>query len=84
MAKGKQDPDATIGRYRFFNEILAWHAKGEEAGVFPALEKVAPLVAEAYVTDHHGLDMAFEELKEAYTGGMRSGLPGLRLHSGFT
>jgi hypothetical protein len=69
MAKGKPGHDATIERYRFFNEILVWHAKGEEAGVFPALEKVAPLVAEAYVTDHHGLDMAFEELKEAYSEG---------------
>jgi hypothetical protein len=65
MAKGKEGLEPTLERFRFFNEILVWHAKGEEAGVFPALEKVAPLVAEAYVTDHHGLDMAFEELKEA-------------------
>lgn len=69
MAKGKQDLNPAIERFRFFNEILVWHAKGEEAGVFPALEKVAPLVAEAYITDHHGLDTAFEELKDAYTMG---------------
>ena len=37
-----------LKRYTFFNEILVWHASGEEDNVFPALEKVAPLVAEAY------------------------------------
>ena len=65
-AKGKQGLDATIGRYRFFNEVLVWHAMGEEAAIFPALETVAPLVAEAYIRDHRGLDMAFEELDTSY------------------
>ena len=65
-AKGKEGLDATIGRYRFFNEVLVWHALGEEAAVFPALEKVAPLVAEAYEMDHRGLDAAFKELDRSY------------------
>ena len=65
-AKGKEGLDATIGRFRFFNEVLVWHARGEEAAVFPAVEKVAPLVAEAYVIDHRGLDSAFEELSQSY------------------
>ena len=65
-AKGKQGLDATIGRYRFFNEVLVWHAMGEEAAIFPALETVAPLVAEAYIRDHRGLDMAYEELDTSY------------------
>jgi hypothetical protein len=65
-AKGKQGLAATIERYRFFNEILVWHARGEELAVFPALENVAPLVAEAYVKDHRGLDMAYEELNTSY------------------
>jgi hypothetical protein len=66
-AKGKEGLDATIGRFRFFNEVLVWHAGGEEAAVFSALETVAPLVAEAYIIDHHGLDMAFEELSASYS-----------------
>ena len=33
----------------------------------PALEKVAPLVAEAYVKDHRGLDAAFDELNTSYS-----------------
>jgi hypothetical protein len=65
-AKGKQGLTPTIERFRFFNEILVWHARGEEAAVFPALEAVAPLVAEAYIIDHHGLDAAYEELKTSY------------------
>ncbi len=55
-----------IRRYRFFNEILVWHARGEEAGVFPLLETVAPLVAEAHVNDHRGLDAAYDALDTAY------------------
>ena len=66
-AKGKEGLDAAIGRFRFFNEMLVWHASGEEAAVFPALETVAPLVAEPYIIDHHGLDTAFEELSASYS-----------------
>jgi hemerythrin-like domain-containing protein len=66
-ARGKEGPDATIGRFRFFNEVLVWHASGEEAAVFPAIETVAPLVAEAYEKDHRGLDRAFEELNTSYS-----------------
>ena len=66
-ARGKDGLDSIIGRYRFMNEILVWHAHGEEIAVFPALEKVAPLVAEAYEKDHRGLDAAFTALDTAYT-----------------
>ena len=52
-------------RCAFFNEILVWHADGEEEAVFPALETVAPLVAEAYERDHRGLDSLFESLHKA-------------------
>ena len=57
--------DLVLKRYNFFNEILVWHAIGEEDSVFPALEKVAPLVAEPYERDHRGLDSLFEWLKKA-------------------
>lgn len=65
-AQGKEGLAETIERFRFFNEVLVWHAHGEELAVFPALDKVAPLVAEAYLIDHHGLDQAFEELSSSY------------------
>lgn len=52
-------------RFHFFNEVTVWHHKGEELGIFPTLEKVAPSVAEAYLLDHHGLDAAFISLNTA-------------------
>ncbi|MGZ4880142.1 MAG: hemerythrin domain-containing protein [Halobacteriota archaeon] len=66
-ARGKEGLATTIERFRFFNEFLVWHAHGEELAIFPALEKVAPLVAEAYVKDHRGLDAASDELDRSYT-----------------
>jgi hypothetical protein len=64
-ARGKPGLAATIERFRFFNEVLVWHAYGEELAIFPALEGVAPLVAEAYEKDHRGLDAAFDTLNYA-------------------
>jgi hypothetical protein len=65
-AQGRDGLNATIERFRFFNEVLVWHAHGEELAIFPALETVAPLVAEAYMKDHRGLDEAFDELNSSY------------------
>jgi hypothetical protein len=64
-ARGTPGFEAALERYRFFNEVLVWHAHGEELAIFPALEGVAPLVAEAYIADHRGLDAAFEALDQA-------------------
>jgi hemerythrin-like domain-containing protein len=64
-AQGKPGLEATVERFHFFNEVLEWHAHGEELAIFPALENVAPLVAEAYEKDHRGLDAAFIELRNA-------------------
>ena len=59
--------DMVIHGYPFFNEVLVWHASGEEEQVFPAVEKVAPLVAEAYERDHRGLDNLYIALNKAVT-----------------
>jgi hypothetical protein len=64
-ARGKEGLASTIERFRFFNEVLVWHATGEELAIFPALEAVAPAVAEAYERDHRGLDAAFDLLNAA-------------------
>jgi hypothetical protein len=64
-ARGKPGLEPAIERFRFFNEVLVWHAHGEELAIFPALEAVVPSVAEAYLRDHHGLDAAFETLSAA-------------------
>jgi hypothetical protein len=64
-ARGNKGLIPTIERFRFFNEVLDWHAHGEELAVFPAVEIVAPMVAEAYERDHRGLDTAFNALNTA-------------------
>ena len=64
-AQGKPGLEATVERFRFMNEVLEWHAHGEEISVFTAMEDLAPCVAEAYEKDHRGLDAAFDELSRA-------------------
>jgi Hemerythrin HHE cation binding domain len=64
-ARGTPGLETTVERFRFFNEVLVWHAHGEELAIFPALEAVAPSVAEAYEHDHRGLDLAFDMLSNA-------------------
>ena len=66
-ARGKPGLEATVERFRFFNEVLEWHAHGEEIAIFPALEAVAPSVAEAYERDHRALDATFAALNNAVT-----------------
>jgi len=36
-ARGTPDLDAAVERFRFFNEVLEWHAHGEDAVIFPLL-----------------------------------------------
>ena len=68
-ARGKPGLAPAVERFRFFNEVLVWHAHGEEIAIFPAVEAVTPLVAEAYERDHKGLDMAFDALNSAVAAG---------------
>src|SRR3990170_2293578 len=67
-ARGTPGLALTVARVRFFNEVLVWHAHGEELAIFPALEAVAPSVAEAYERDHRGLDAAFDAWSAAVSG----------------
>ncbi len=64
-ARGGPGLDATIERFRFFNEVLEWHAQGEDAVISPLLESVAPDVYETYEQDHRALDTAFGSLNQA-------------------
>jgi len=66
LARGNSSASIVLERLPFFSEVLDWHAKREEAGVFPALEKVAPDVAWAYERDHRGLDEAYDNLNRSY------------------
>jgi hypothetical protein len=68
-AKGKEGLTASLERFKFLNEMLVWHAHGEELSVFPMLDNVTPLVAEAYLKDHRGLDWAYDKLSKSYSEG---------------
>ena len=64
-ARGKPGLEATVERFRFLNEVLEWHAHGEDVVISPLLESVAPSVYETYERDHRALDLAFDDLKKA-------------------
>jgi hypothetical protein len=64
-ARGKPGLEATVERFRFLNEVLEWHAHGEDMVILPLLESVAPSVYESYERDHRALDVAFDALNKA-------------------
>jgi iron-sulfur cluster repair protein YtfE (RIC family) len=63
IARSGGDLAAVLSRLHVMNEILDYHARGEEAAVFPAVDKVAPLVAKAYLMDHRELDIMVNALE---------------------
>jgi Hemerythrin HHE cation binding domain len=68
-AHGNHDLDAVIDRHQFFGEMLAWHAHGEDTGIFPALARAAPHIVAAYELDHRGLDVVTDGLAAAVASG---------------
>jgi hypothetical protein len=64
-ARGQAGLEATVERFRFLNEVLEWHAQGEDEVISPLLESVAPSVYETYERDHRALDSAFAALNRA-------------------
>ena len=64
-ARGTPGLDTTVERFRFLGEVLEWHARGEDAAIFPLLESVAPSVYDTYEHDHRALDAAFAALDRA-------------------
>jgi iron-sulfur cluster repair protein YtfE (RIC family) len=56
IARSGGDLSAVLDRLHIMDEVLDYHARGEEAAVFPAVDNVAPLVAKAYIMDHRELD----------------------------
>ena len=66
-ARSGESMTGVLDRLHVTGEILDYHAKGEEAAVFPAVDKVAPLVAKAYFLDHRELDIMVAELEAMRT-----------------
>ncbi|HTY74554.1 MAG TPA: hemerythrin domain-containing protein [Candidatus Nanoarchaeia archaeon] len=50
------DLTSVLDRFHIMGEVLDYHARGEEAAVFPAVGNLAPLVPPTYFLDHRELD----------------------------
>ena len=64
VARKGGDLSPLIGRLRWFTQVLDLHAQGEEEAVFPAVDRVAPLVAPLFVTDHREMDVMCDGLEQ--------------------
>lgn len=64
VARHGGDLSPLVDRLQWFSQILDMHAKGEEDAVFPAVDKVAPLVAPLFVTDHREMDIMCTGLEQ--------------------
>jgi iron-sulfur cluster repair protein YtfE (RIC family) len=63
LARNGGDFTSVFDRLSVISEILDYHAQGEEAAVFPAVDNLAPLVAQAYFLDHRELDTMVDGLE---------------------
>lgn len=66
-ARSGESITRVLDRLHVTGEILDYHGKGEEEAVFPAVDKVAPLVAKAYFLDHRELDIMVAGLEAMRT-----------------
>jgi len=64
IASFSGDIGLVFDRLHILGEILDYHAKGEEAAVFPAVDKLRPFASPGYLFDHHELDSMVEALEE--------------------
>ncbi len=57
IAQSGGDSTSLFDRIQTFSMALDYHARGEEAAVFPAVDKMAPFVVTTYLKDHRELDV---------------------------
>ncbi len=66
LVRSDGDLEPGFQRLSIIGEVLDYHARGEEAGVFPAVDRLTPLVAQAYVIDHRELDIMVNALESIH------------------
>ena len=64
LASDGGDLSPIFDRLSIVAEILDYHAQGEEAAVFPAVDRLTPFVARAYFLDHREIDNMLDGLEE--------------------
>ena len=52
-----------FNRLNIVTELLDYHVKGEEAAVFPAVDKLTPFMTKTYSIDHRELETMVSELE---------------------
>jgi hemerythrin-like domain-containing protein len=68
LARSGGDLTDVLDRFHIMGEVLDYHARGEEEAVFPAIERLVPLLNKTYILDHRELDRmvsGLEELRKA-------------------
>ena len=63
LASDGGDLSPIFDRLSIVAEILDYHAQGEEAAVFPAVDRLTPFVARAYFLDHREIDNMVDGLE---------------------
>lgn len=66
---GDGDSDALARRFATLHEVLAFHEKGEEAVLFPAVNAIQPGLADAYEQTHREIDPLRNDLLAALKAG---------------
>ncbi|MGD0818706.1 MAG: hemerythrin domain-containing protein [Methanomassiliicoccales archaeon] len=56
LARREGDISQILTRFHVMGEILDYHARGEEAAAFPAVNGISPLFTNTYVMDHRELE----------------------------
>lgn len=62
VARHGGDLSPLIDRLYLVSQILDRHAQGEDEYIFPALDRVAPLLAPMFVDDHKEMDIMTDGL----------------------
>jgi hemerythrin-like domain-containing protein len=68
-ARGQTGKEAAFQPLHLFNELIAWHAEGEEESLFPLVDTFAPQMSQDYSSDHKELVKAGQELELALKAG---------------
>jgi iron-sulfur cluster repair protein YtfE (RIC family) len=71
LARSDGDLTDVLNRFHIMGEILDYHARGEEEAVFPAIDRLVPLLNKTYILDHRELDRmvsGLEVLRKAPDG----------------
>ncbi len=63
IARDSGDFTPVLDRLHIMNDLLDYHARGEEAAVFPAMDKLVPQLATPYLMDHRELDIMVSGLE---------------------